>query len=84
MARRHIDPAKTVIARMGGASRVSEITGRNIATVYRWMNPRERGGTDGIIPHEDARKLLECAEKNGLDLVHSDFFEARPFTEKAA
>jgi hypothetical protein len=77
MSAKHLDPAKTVVARVGGPQKVSDITGRNIATVYRWMTEKARGGTEGVIPHDDAKKLLGHAETAGIDLVPADFFTAR-------
>jgi len=73
----HLDPAKTVIAKVGGPEVVAEVTGRDLSRVYRWMYPKERGGSGGIIPHREAEKILAHAMRNGIDVTPSDFF-ARP------
>lgn len=70
----HMEPAKTVIAKLGGPDIVARLTGRDVSRVYRWMYPRDRGGTDGIIPHAEARKLLDHSRVNGIDLGPADFF----------
>lgn len=56
-----LEPAKSVIEKLGGPEAVSRLTGRHISRVYRWMYPKDRGGTGGVIPHDEARKLLSLA-----------------------
>jgi hypothetical protein len=73
MSEKHLDPAKSVIAKIG-IGEVSAITGKHISRVYRWMYPRHRGGTGGIIPQADAFRLLAHARATGLDLKPDDFF----------
>lgn len=74
----HMNPARAVIAKLGGPEVVAKLTGRDVSRVYRWMYPRERGGTDGVIPHQEAQKLLEHARANGVDLRPEDFFASLP------
>ena len=76
MAVMHLDPAKSVIDKIG-VDRVAEITGKHVSRVYRWMYPKVRGGTDGLIPHSDASKLLVYAQQNGIELSPADFFVER-------
>lgn len=76
----HLDPAKSVIAKIG-IEKVSEITGKHVSRVYRWMYPKERGGTGGLIPQGDAPTLLAYAKANDIELTPADFF---PATESAA
>ena len=86
--RDHLEPARSVIAKMGGIEVVAGVTGKSLSRVYRWMYPRQRGGTDGIIPHGDAKRLLEHAKTAGIDLSPADFFgadgEPAPADEAAA
>jgi hypothetical protein len=74
MAENHLEPAKTVISKIGGVEAAASITGKHVSRVYRWMYPRDKGGTGGAVPHEDATKLLEHAKANGLPLAAADFF----------
>lgn len=69
-----LEPANSVIAKMGGAGTVSTVVGKHVSRVYRWMHPKERGGTGGFVPHEDAVKLLEYAQLNEIKLCPADFF----------
>lgn len=69
----HLDPAKSVIAKIG-IEKVSEITGKHVSRVYRWMYAKERGGTGGFIPQVDAQAILQWARQNAVPLDPSDFF----------
>lgn len=70
----HLEPAKSVIKKLGGPERVAGITKANVSRVYRWMYPRERGGTGGMIPYSQAQKLIQFAGSEGIDLAPADFF----------
>lgn len=80
----HLEPARSIIAKFGGPDAVARITKRDVSRVYRWMYPRDRGGTDGSIPHAEARKLLDHAVENGIALEASEFFERSPAPAEAA
>lgn len=69
-----IDPARTVIEKVGGVDVASALTGRHVSRIYRWMSPREAGGTGGLIPQPEAVKLLDGARARGIALHPSDFF----------
>lgn len=76
MTDKHLNPAKSIIAKIG-IEKVSEITGKHVSRVYRWMYPKERGGTGGMIPHSEAPALLAYAQAHSIDLTAGDFFAAR-------
>lgn len=76
MKEQHLDPARTIIAFLGGVHRVREITGSHISNIYRWMMPRDKRGTGGKVPYETADQLLDYAKENGVDLRGDDFFDA--------
>ncbi len=73
MSETHLDPAKSVIAKIG-IEKVSAITGKHVSRVYRWMYPKERGGTGGRVPQEEAEKLLAYAKEHKINLKPADFF----------
>lgn len=81
MSDNHLDPAKSVIAKIG-TEKVAEITGKHVSRVYRWMYPKDKGGTGGFIPSEDAKALLAWARKNDIALSPSEFLEVA--SERAA
>ena len=69
-----LEPARTVIERVGGIEAAAQATGCDFSRVYRWMRPREVGGTDGFVPARHQHKLIEYAKKNGKPLTPNDFF----------
>lgn len=73
MANEYLEPAKSVLAKIG-IEKAAEITGKHISRIYRWMYPKERGGTGGLIPQNDQPVLLQYAQDNHLDLSPADFF----------
>lgn len=70
----YLQPAHSVIEAFGGVDKVSTITGKHISRVYRWMYPKEQGGTGGIIPQPEAAKLLKHARDNGVAVTADSFF----------
>lgn len=72
----HMEPAKSILDRIGYA-KAAELTGKHISRVYRWTYPSGvREGTGGVIPHADAIKLLEYSRANDLGLTEADFMKA--------
>ena len=74
MSDRNLEPASTVIAKIGGVDIAAKVTGKHVSRIYRWTYPREKGGTGGVIPHEDATKLLKHASDHKIKLTAADFF----------
>lgn len=70
----HLEPARSIIGRLGGVDVVASITGKHRTNVFRWMYPPNRGGTGGMIPLREIPKLLKFAKTSGKRLRHSDFF----------
>lgn len=68
--------ADHVIEKCGGFKQVSDWLGIDLSAVYRFTYPRERGGTDGVIPARHQTALLQKARENGVDLCPNDFFVA--------
>lgn len=69
-----MEPALTIIEICGGVAAVAAMTGRSEARVRRWTYPKDRGGSDGIIPAEVQIALLGCATRRGIDLKPAHFF----------
>lgn len=68
-----LDPARSIIDRLGGAHAVAAMTGRHVTRVRRWTYPRERRGSDGIIPLPEALKIIENAADGKIGLTMDDF-----------
>ena len=67
--------AAHVIQKCGGVSAVARLTGRTSSWVYKWTYPKDRNGRDGLVPYEDAERLLAAARRGEVDIAPSDFFE---------
>lgn len=78
MSESHLEPAKSIIAKVGGVDVAADVTGKHVSRIYRWMYAKEKGGTGGQIPFDDAKKLLAHSRKNGLGVDAHDFFGIEP------
>jgi hypothetical protein len=68
-----MEPAASIIKKLGGEAVVAAVTGRADTAPYRWQYSREKGGTDGLIPQKYHLALLEYAGQHGIDLSAADF-----------
>lgn len=68
-----MEPASTIIRKLGGAKIVAAITGLAVTAPYRWQHPRQKGGTGGLIPQKYHRFLLAYARQHGIALGAADF-----------
>lgn len=68
-----MEPARTIVKRLGGPKAISGLVGVHRTRVSNWMRPRAVGGTGGAIPQKYHRQLLECAAEKGIDLSAEDF-----------
>lgn len=68
-----MEPAKSIIEKLGGEAAVCKITGTAYTAPYRWQQPKERGGTGGLIPQRHHPAMLDYAEKMSIDLGPGDF-----------
>lgn len=64
----------SIIALCGGYKAVADMTGRDETRVRRWTYPKERGGSDGLIPSDVQQTLLKEAKARGLPLTPEHFF----------
>jgi hypothetical protein len=71
-----MEPARTIIEKLGGEAAVSKITGTAYTAPYRWQQPRSKGGTDGRIPQKHIPGLLAYARDHQIPVTAADFLEA--------
>lgn len=76
-----MEPASTIIKKLGGEANVSKITETAYTAPYRWQQPRDKGGTGGLIPQRHHPKLLSYAHIKKIRLKPGDFL---PVPEAAA
>ncbi|VTZ49473.1 conserved hypothetical protein [Methylocella tundrae] len=67
--------ARYVIDKCGGPKAVATMLGIKLASVYKWTYPKERGGTNGLIPSTHQGELLNRARAAGIELTPDDFFQ---------
>jgi len=72
-----LDPAATIIDRLGGTAAVAKRLGKDRSTVCQWRVPRARGGTDGLIPQKHHPEILEFAAELKVRLRAADFLPRR-------
>ncbi|MGP3699214.1 hypothetical protein [Rhodobacter sp. NSM] len=71
-----MEPARTIITKLGGPSKVAEIVGIHRTRVYSWMRPRIKGGTGGLIPMWHVPALMAAAAEAGVHIAAADFVPA--------
>ena len=69
-----MEPASSIIEKLGGPAKVAEVTGTAYTAPYRWQHATEKGGTGGVIPQKHIPTLLEYARTNGVALTADEFF----------
>lgn len=78
--RKYLDPAYSLIMKFGseglwsGIKVVAAATDTDPSRVYRWMRPKNKGGTGGLIPSDRQKQLFDYAQKKQLPVEPSDFF----------
>ena len=68
-----MEPAASIISKLGGDTKVAEIVGVHRTRVANWKRPRAGGGTGGTIPFKHVPALLAAAKALGQDLSADDF-----------
>ena len=72
-----MEPAQTIIAKLGGPGVVAGIVKVHRTRVSNWKRPRESGGTGGMIPQGYHRTLLDYANDHSIELSAEDFLAPR-------
>lgn len=70
-----MEPASSIIERLGGEAVVAKITRTAFTAPYRWQHARDKGGTGGLVPQKHHRPLLDYARTKGIELSAEDFLE---------
>lgn len=72
MSESDLNPAADIIRTFGGVRATARIAGVNPAAVSRWKAPRERRGTNGLIPQRHWQRLLDHAKSVRIRLTLRD------------
>ncbi|MEL6467079.1 MAG: hypothetical protein AAFQ58_19125 [Pseudomonadota bacterium] len=68
-----MEPASTIIKKLGGAAAVAKMAGVHVTRVYMWMRSKDVGGTGGVIPLKHAPVLIEQAKQREIEINPADF-----------
>jgi hypothetical protein len=69
-----MEPARSIVRKLGGEAVAAKITGVAFSGPYRWQYPREAHGQDGMIPVEHIPKIVRYARRKKLPIDLPDFF----------
>jgi hypothetical protein len=72
-----MEPASSIIIKLGGAPKVAALVGVHRTRVYLWMRPRSVGGTGGNIPQAHQLTILRAAKEAGIDDITGESFLPR-------
>lgn len=75
-----MEPARSIIERLGGHAVVAAGLGISTTRVYYFTYPKAKGGTDGLIPQKHWPALFRLAKDRGVSLSADDLYP----TEAAA
>ena len=64
-----LEPAYTVIEKLGGKTTVAESLGLSKAQMSRWCTPADAGGTGGVIPQKYWARLMDMAREKRVRLT---------------
>ena len=73
-----MEPARSIIAKLGGEATVAKIVGTSYTAPYRWQHPKANGGTDGRVPQKHIPTLLTYAREHGIALTAHEFLGPQP------
>ena len=72
-----LDPARTVVAKLGGVRATARVLGVNPSAVSRWMVTRAKKGTNGAVPLKHWQSILNYAKQEGIKLSVSELSNIR-------
>jgi DNA-binding transcriptional regulator YdaS (Cro superfamily) len=67
-----LEPASSIIAKLGGPSKVAADVGVHPTRVSNWKRDRAKGGTGGTIPQAHHLAILRLAKERGVELSADD------------
>lgn len=77
----YLEPAATLAVKLGGLEKLAEAAGVSVSRASRYRQPKEKGGTGGLVPSSRQQRILDWAKSNGVKLGPEDFFVPRRMSE---
>lgn len=69
----HATPGDRIVCELGGVKVVAELAEGSVKSVYRWLQPADKGGGGGLVPLPAQRRMVANARERGLPLDFADF-----------
>lgn len=63
-----------IVERLGGSVVVADALKIHRSTAWKWTQPKEKGGTGGLIPSKHVPALLALAKKRRTKITAKDFY----------
>lgn len=80
----HVSQAERIIDKFGGVPALLQVLNEadpsitwNKSSIYRWLYPKEKGGTGGVIPTRAMVPLFRAARLAGIILTPEDFYPGK-------
>lgn len=64
--------AQKIIDKFGGAPRLASALRCDVSAIYKWNYPKEKGGTDGLVPSSTMPEVIRAADVLGIELSSED------------
>jgi hypothetical protein len=71
---KQLEPARSVVTKLGGVRATARILSIAPSAVSRWMAERDNKGTGGVVPQKHWKALLFFAKKEKIKLSESDLY----------
>jgi len=66
-----INDAHFIIRQFGGVKQLAKAINKDPATIYRWTYPKNKNGTDGLIPSSALSRISEAAKRLNIPIEQS-------------
>jgi hypothetical protein len=74
MSEVYLDPAASIAVKLGGLENLASAAGVSLSRASRYRQPKDKGGTGGLIPSSRQQRILDWAQQHGVKLGPADFF----------
>lgn len=71
-------PAEKLEKAAGGPTKLSQLLEVDRSWIWRWKQPKKRGGLDGQVPQKHHKKALELSEQFGWGITPADLIGWEP------
>lgn len=74
----HLSQSERVIGKFGSAPNLARAllaigSPKTVTSIYRWVYPKEKGGTGGLVPPQAWDAIIKAAHYEGIQITSEDF-----------